>query len=169
VAGPARAERGGAGLPPAAEEDGPAALAATAELHELAPFRSWLADEDFLRKVAGRLDEVQVSPLYLDERQRGAQVDRVLADAVEEYLDPARRGKLAPRLLAMADHLQAMGDLPHARAAATAARALAAGQPGSSIPFARLLVEKAFSRRPGPAAEAPTQDAAASPLIIAPR
>ena len=159
----------GAGLPPGPAEEERAAVAASGSLHDLPLFRSWLAEEDFLRRVAARLDEVQVSPLYIDERQRGAQLDRVVADAVEEYLDPARRARLAPRLLAVADHLATLGDPQSARLAAAAARALAAGQPGASIPFARLLLERAFSRLPTPVAETPAASAPASPLIVAPR
>ncbi|HVO18767.1 MAG TPA: hypothetical protein VMU15_05895 [Anaeromyxobacter sp.] len=168
--GPAEAAPApGAGLPPGPAEEERAAVAASGSLHDLPLFRSWLAEEDFLRKVAARLDEVQVSPLYIDERQRGAQLDRVVADAVEEYLDPTRRARLAGRLLAVADHLDALGDRQSARTAAAAARALAAGQPGAAVPFARLLVERAFSRRPASGAEAPAAPAPDSPLIVAPR
>jgi len=166
--GPAEAAPApGIGLPRGSDEEERAAVAASGALHDLPIFRSWLAEEDFLRKVAARLDEVQVSPLYIDERQREAQLDRVMADAVEEYLDPTRRALLAPRLLAVADHLVALGDPSSARSAAAAARALAAERPGAAIPFARLLLERAFSRRPAPAEEAPAGPA--SPLIVAPR
>lgn len=159
----------GADLAPLGEDEEREAVAASAALHELPVFRSWLADEDFLRRIAGRLDEVQVSPLYIDERQRGAQLDRVVADAVEEYLDPARRERLSARLLAMSEHLLERGDGTSARAAAATARAVASGRTGSSIPFARLLVEKAFSRSgPAPEAETPAEPAG-SPLIVAPR
>lgn len=145
------------------------ALAASAALHELPGFRSWFADEDFLRRIAGKLDEVQVSPLYLDERQRDAQLDRVIADAVEEYLDPARRARLSARLLSAADGLVEAGDAASAARAAAAARALTSGTPGAAIPFARQLVEKAFTRK-APAGEAtPAERPAESPLILAPR
>jgi hypothetical protein len=44
-----------------------------------------------------------------------------------------------------------------------------AGKPGASIPFARLMVEKAFERRgPAPDGEA-AEEPATSPLIVAPR
>ncbi len=160
----------GAGLPALGEEEEREALAASGALHESQPFRSWLADEEFLRKVASRLDEIQVSPLYIDERQRREQIDRVLADAVEEHLDPARRERLSGRLLATAEGLQERGDGKSARSAAAAARAIAAGQAASSIPFARMMVERAF-RRSGPAeAEAsPPEPAAGSGLIVTPR
>lgn len=158
----------GAGLPALDEEAEREALTASGALHEQPLFRGWMADEDFLRKVAARLDEVQVSPLYVDEQQRHAQLDRVLADAVEEYLDPARRERLASRLLAVADHLRDREDAAGARSAQATSRALSAGRPGASIPFARLLVEKAFSRS-GPAPDQPAAERDPASLIVAPR
>jgi hypothetical protein len=159
----------GASLPAPSEEEEREAVASSGSLHELPVFRSWFADEDFLRKLAARLDEVQVSPLYIDEHQRRTQFDRVIADGVEEYLDPARRERLSGRLLVMAEHLLDRGDEVGARRAAAAARAVAAGKPGATIPFARLLVEKAFSRsEPAPEETTPPEQPA-SPLILAPR
>ncbi len=167
--GPAPAAPAPGAAAPALEGDAEReALAASGALHELPAFRGWFADEDFLRRIAGKLDEVQVSPLYLDERQRDAQLDRVIADAVEEYLDPARRARLAARLLSAADGLVESGDATSAGRAAAAARALAAGAPGAEIPFARLLVEKAFTRK-AREGEAAADPAAGSPLIVAPR
>jgi hypothetical protein len=136
--------------------------------------RGWLADEGYLRTVAGKLDEVAVSPLYLDERQRAEQMARVLAAAVDGYFDDGRRGLLAGRLYAIAEHLVARGDHAHARLAAATARALRSPAPAQTIPFARLLVEKAFP--PDPAASAAGGSAAPAtpagepaPLIVAPR
>jgi hypothetical protein len=152
-------------LPADEERD---ALAASAKLHDLPLMKGWLAEEPFLRGVAAKLDEVLVSPLYIDERQRGEQMARVLAEAVETYFDAERRGLVASRLYAVAEHLQERGDPAHAQAAAAAARALAGGAPAEVIPFARLLVEKAFPP-PAPAAPAPPPEAPSSPLIVAPR
>jgi hypothetical protein len=155
-------------LPPEEEQD---ALAASGKLHDLALLQPWLADEGFLREVVAKLDEIAVSPLYVDERQRAAQMAHVVSDAVERYFDEARRAALSRRLFSIAEHLLARGDPAHAHAAAAAARALRAGVPPRAIPFARLLVEKAF-----PAVTAPPDDRPAvppggegSPLIVAPR
>ncbi|HEY6101258.1 MAG TPA: hypothetical protein VIW03_17610, partial [Anaeromyxobacter sp.] len=146
------------------------ALAASAKLHDLPLLRGWFADEEFLRGVAAKLDEVLVSPLYIDEQQRQEQMARVVAEAAETYLDADRRALLSARLFAVAEHLGERGDAAHGRAAAAAARALAAGAPAAAIPFARVLVEKAFPptgpSAPGPAPAAP---ASQSPLIVAPR
>jgi hypothetical protein len=153
---------------PLPEEEERDALAASGKLHDLPLLEGWLADEAYLRSVAAKLDEVAVSPLYIDERQRAEQGERVIGDAVAGYFDPERRSVLAGRLLAVAEHLEARGDSAHARAAAAAARALRAGSPPELIPFARRLVEKAFPLA-APAAPAPAAAAPGSPLILAPR
>jgi hypothetical protein len=149
---------------PDAEEA--AAVAESGRLHDLPVLRGWLAEEDALRALAQRLDEIAVSPLYLDGRQRFDQSLRVLADAVASYFDAPRRAQWAARLFAAAEHLELGGDALHAGLAAAAARALARGEDPARVPFARLLVEKAF-----PLAEPPPDEAARaeSPLIVAPR
>ncbi len=152
-------------LPDDEERD---ALAASARLHELPMTKGWLADETFLRRLAAKLDEIAVSQLYIDEAQRAEQMDRVVADAVEGYFDVERRRLISSRLYDVAALLAARDDPPHARAAAAAARALAAGAPAASIPFARLLVEKAVPPLgPSPAPEPDSRDA--SPLVVPPR
>jgi len=152
-------------LPPGEEQD---ALAASGELHGLPLLASWLADEPFLREIAAKLDEIAVSPLYVDDAQRAGQMARTVADAVERYLDDPRRARLSARLFSVAEHLLEGGDPDHARSAAAAARALAAGAPARSVPFARLLVEKAFPAAPGPAG-ANLQEPDPGSLIVAPR
>jgi hypothetical protein len=158
-------------LPPDQERD---ALAASAALHELPLLRGWLADEEFLRGIAAKLDEAAVSPLYVDERQRAERMAGIVAEAVEASLDPERRRRVTSRLFAVAEHLRDTGEASRADAAAAAARALATGAPASSVPFARLLVEKAFPAvSPGAGGlvdappDAPTPPE--SPLIVAPR
>ncbi len=161
-----------AGFPPLAPDEEQDALGASAMLHDLPLLKGWLADEAFLRGVAAKLDEVAVSPLYIDERQRTDQLRRVIAEAVDSYFDADRRRVLSSRLFAVAEHLVERGDPAHARAAAAAARALAAGTPPAAIPFARLLVEKAFPPQ-GPSSPAPAASPEPSPpggsLIVAPR
>jgi len=158
---------------PLADEEERAAVAESARLHELPLLRGWLADEDHLRQVAARLDEASVSPLYLDERQRLEGMRRIVADAVDAYLDEPRRRLVSARLFAAAEHLSARGDEPHARLAAAVGRALRAGAAPATIPFARLLVEKAFPLEDPSAAPAegsrPAPAAPASPLIVSPR
>jgi len=150
---------------PAEEER--AAVEASARLHDLPLVRGWLADEDALRALAQKLDEIAVSALYLDERQRADAALQAVADAISAHFDEARRALWVGRLFTVADHLERAGDPVHAQLAAATARALRDGVEATRIPFARLLVEKAF---PPPAADAPSPGAggAESPLIVPP-
>ncbi len=153
---------------PLPEEEEQRALGSSSELHELPMLRGWLADEEFLRSLALRLDEIAASPLYVDERQRAEQAARTIADAAESYLDEPRRQRLATRLLAVAAHLEALGDPAHARQAGAVARGLRAGLPSARVPFARMLVEKALPGRAAPEAAAPGEPPPGAPLIVAP-
>jgi hypothetical protein len=156
-------------FPPLPPEEEDAALGASAALHDLPLLRGWLPEEPFLREIAAKLDEVAVSPLYVDEQQRGEQLARTVARAVEDYYDARRRPLVASRLFAVADHLERAGVSVHARAAAATARALRRGLAPQAIPFARRLVEKAFPL--GRSGEEPRAPSAAGEegLIVAPR
>jgi hypothetical protein len=138
---------------------------ASGELHALPLLRGWLAEEEELRALARKLDEIAVSPLYVDDRQRAEQAARAIADAVEAAFAGERRSRWATRLFGVAAHLAEGGDEAHARQAAAAARALARGDSPSRVPFARLLVEKAFPSVAPPEASADP----ASSLIVSPR
>ncbi len=145
------------------------ALAGSGGLHDLPLFATWMADEEFLREVAAKLDEAAVSPLYVDDRQRGEQLVRTVSDAVDRYLeDGNRRAVLSRRLLVIAGYLASRGDVPRANAAAAAARALAAGAPARTVPFARILVEKAFPGVARPPEPPPEGTSSGSPLVITP-
>jgi hypothetical protein len=154
-------------FPPLPEPDEREALLASGALHDLPLLRGWLPDEPFLREIGGRLEEVAVSPLYLDDLQKREQMARIVAEAVDRSIEDAgRRARLAARLFAVADHLDRAGEAAHARAAASAARAVSAGAPARDVPFARRLVEKAFPL--APAEGRPAQDPATS-LLVGPR
>jgi hypothetical protein len=153
-----------AALPPLPDEEERAALAASADLHTLPMLRGWLADEARLRALATTLDRLQASPAAGDEAGRKAEMGAALAETLEAWLDPACRQRLSSRLFAVALHLQGMGLSDRAAQAAAAARALLAGAPGASVPFASRMVEKAF---PTTGAGAPATPA--TPVISAPR
>lgn len=180
---PEGADRWLAGLGPAAPAEDPALrfpplpddeertlVADSAKLHDLPLLAGWLADEPLLRELATRLDEVAVSPLYVDERQRADGAAAAIARAVDGALEGDRRALLAARLFEVADHLERRGDAAHARLAAATARAVRRGADAASIPFVRLLVEKAFPPdAPVPAAAPPPPSAPGGSLIVAPR
>jgi hypothetical protein len=151
-------------LPPLPDEGERAALAASADLHALPMLRGWLADEAALRSLATTLDRLQASKLVADDEQRTEQMAAAVAEALEAWLDPACRQRLSSRLFSVALHFHGMGLADRADLAASAARALAAGAPGSAIPFARRMVEKAF-----PAGGSGSPAAPAAPVITAPR
>ena len=151
-------------LPPLPEEEERRALAASAELHTLPMLRGWLADEVALRALATRLDDLAAAPGDADPAERTRRSEEAIANAIEAWLDPACRARLAARLLTAAVHLGGMGLPDRAAQAAAASRALAAGTPGRDVPFARTMVEKAFPNRGAPAPAAP-----AKPVITASR
>jgi hypothetical protein len=125
--------------------------------------RGWIADEGVLRALAATLDGLQESKVVADEGQRTAQMASAVADALEAWLDPACRKRLSSRLFAVALHFQGTGLAHRAAQAAAAARALAAGSPGSAIPFVRSMVEKAF-----PPGSSGSKAESAAPVISAP-
>jgi hypothetical protein len=149
---------------PLPDDEEQAALEASGKLHGLPLVRGWLADEDALRGLAHKLDEISVSSLYVDERQRSQASLTTFEEAVERYFDATSRALWASRLFTLADHLDRSGDAPHAAQAAAAARALGSSAPAMRIPFARLLFEKAF-----PSASArPERPASPESLLVAP-
>jgi hypothetical protein len=150
-------------LPPLPEDEERAAVAASADLHELPMLRGWLADEAVLRALAARLDGIAAGRGAPDDADRAAQQAAALSETLEAFFDGPRRALVSARLLAVALHLAGMGQEAHARKAAAAARALAAGSPPRDVPFARRMVEKAFPA-PGASPAAP-----AAPVIAAPR
>jgi len=133
-----------ADLPPLDEAAAALALARSAALHDLPLLKGWLAEEPFLREVASSLDQAEASPLALDPGQKQERLGAIVRAAVDAYFTPARRERLAGRLLDVAGHLWRAGQAEQAQAAAAAGRALAAGAPASAVPFAARLVEKAF-------------------------
>lgn len=142
-----------------------AGIEASGGLHVLPLLRGWLIEEDALRALAQKLDEIAASALYVDDRQRAEQSARVVAETITAAFSGERRSRWAARLFAVAAHLADSGDESHAKQAAAAARALARGDDPLRIPFARLLVEKAF-----PSLTAPTAaESDPASLIVTPR
>jgi hypothetical protein len=155
-------------FPAMSEEEERSAVQSGDKLHELPLVRGWLADEEALRALAHKLDEISVSSLYVDERQRAEAVVGAVQDATASYFDDARRALWASRLLTLADHLVRSGNAAAARLAAASARALRGTVPVAQIPFARLLVEKAFPPPPPVEHPEPPGESPGS-LLVSPR
>lgn len=133
----------GVGLPALGEAEEAAALAGSTALFQLPLLKGWLGEEAYLREVARRLDAAGPAAGPDDEPQR-AKLAAVVEEAVDAYFTPARRERLAARLLDVADHLHRSGSTAESAAAAAVARALRAGLPAEGIPFAAQLIKKAF-------------------------
>jgi hypothetical protein len=155
-----------AGFPPLDPELERAAVEASGKLHELPLFRGWIAEEDALRSLEQKLEEIAASELYLDERQRLEAAEGALLDAVARYFDRPCRALWASRLFSVAEHLERMGDPNRARQAAATARALAGYADPASIPFARALLEKAFP--PAPVSSPKVRVETPEPLLVSP-
>src|SRR5262249_9372526 len=104
-------------------EDERALVDDSARLHELPVIRGWVAEESALRALALKLDEIAVSPLYIDEKQRAEQMRQAVVQAIDDHFDAPRRAQLAARLFASAEHLIELGDPAKAAMAAAVARA----------------------------------------------
>src|SRR6266702_1397678 len=102
-------------FPPLPEGEEREAVEASARIHDLPLVRGWLAGEEALRALAQKLDEVAVSSLYLDERQRAEAGTRAVAQAVAAHFDGPPRAVWAGRLFSLAEHLDRAGDAAHAR------------------------------------------------------
>ncbi len=117
---------------------------AGAALFEDPLFMSWIPEEDALRSFALKVDEIAVSQLYVDARQRQQAFDHASEEAALAYFTPARKLLYAARLLEMAHVLAQTGRLDAAKTALAVSRALPEGAPG---PFCRALFAHALQGR----------------------
>ncbi len=155
-------------FPPLPAEEERRALAESGGLTNLPLLRGWLPDEEELRRLAAKLDEIAASTLFLDERQRAEAARGAIAQSAAGWLDPTRRRLVAARLHEVAGHLVRAGDPAHAHRAAACARALLADASPSQIPFVIGLFDKAFPDlgfAHGSAESAPAEGGD-SPLIV---
>jgi hypothetical protein len=115
-------------------------------------FISWIPEEDALRSFALRVDEIAVSQLYLDPKQKEEAFERAAEDASQVYFTSVRRALYSKRLLEMAHVLSEAGRLEAARTAVAVSRALLGeGQTSfCSALFAHALRER-LSRPDAPA------------------
>jgi hypothetical protein len=149
-ADPALAKPVSMGAPPLPAVEESARLAESAALFGERALQSFVPAEASLRELAAKLDEVDVSPLALDARQKAERRRRTVDDAIEAYFTPARRARLARRLFELVDlWTNERRALPAAQAAA-AARHLAGGSPALGNPFARAMFERVFAREASP-------------------
>jgi hypothetical protein len=123
-------------------------VAESALVHEEPEAATWVPDIDLTRSLALKLDEVTVSKLYVDEKQRQEQGQKELALAVDGYFDPARRERYAGRLFELAEAFRMGKRTEAAERAGATARTLLGGEAAGAIPFCRKLFEKLLKRPP---------------------
>jgi len=93
-----------------------------AELHDLDEFSDWMPDEETLKTVQSKLEEVESGQVTINEQQKIEQVQKILDQAVESLLEGQERRELYQgRLLEMAVYLKRTERPDHAQKAAVAA------------------------------------------------
>jgi hypothetical protein len=122
----------------------------------------WPPPIETLRELAERVRKTAESPLLVNEQQRRAQVDQVIAEAVAMRYDALAGERTAQRLEESAYGAWRHGREPEARACLAAARAFRERAPADN-PVARALLERAL----GPMLEALRAEQAES-LVVRP-
>jgi hypothetical protein len=141
-------------------------LAESALLFDETELRTFVPPERLLRELALKLDEIDVSPLLLDGRQKSERRQHVLDQAVESYFTRERRARYARRLFELCDLWTSRGrSEPAARASAVARHLVGAG-PILEDPFSRRMFDRIFAAPS--AAPAPEPEKPASGSLILP-
>jgi hypothetical protein len=153
-------------MSPAAPPDDAQRLAESAALFDEPALRTFVPPEPLLRELAAKFDEIDVSPLLLDERQKSDRRQHVIDQAVEGYFTPERRARYARRLFELSDLWVAEGRADSAARAAAAARHLAGSAAILENPFARKMFQRIFAHVPAAEAAPEPPKPAAGGLIV---
>jgi hypothetical protein len=117
-----------------------------ADLHDLEEFADWMPDEDTLKTVQAKLEQVESSQVTINAQQKVEQVQKILDQAVESLLEgQERRQRYQNRLLEMAAYLHRTDRPEPAKKAAAAALQLSREDfsPAES-PFFDRMTRKLF-------------------------
>lgn len=147
-------------------EDWAQRLSRAPDLFAQSEFRDWLPDERAMQSLTLRLDEIGVSPLFIDEGQRTQALRDALTAAVTQYWTAERRALYADRLYDMAHLLRAAARDEHAALAHASAHALESDRPVEAVPFCFAMFESALARlneHDSASSEAPGSEQAPSP------
>ena len=126
-------------------------------------FMSWIPEEDALRAFALRVDEIAVSQLYVDSKQKEDAFERAAEEAAQAYFTSARRALYSKRLLEMAHVLAQAARLDAARTALAVSRALSSE---AQTPFTRGLFAHALRERLNPPAASKPDEPPPGQLVI---
>jgi hypothetical protein len=121
-------------------------LREAAELHDLEEFSDWMPDEDTLKIVHSKIEEVESSQVAINDRQKMEQVQKILDQAVESLLEgQERRERYQNRLLEMAEYLHRTDrPKPAQKAAAAAFQLTREGFSPPDSPFFDRMTRKLF-------------------------
>jgi hypothetical protein len=138
-------------------------------LHDEPEIAGWFPDEETLRTVSLKVEELGASRVVVDETQRKQQLQHVIDRARDDYFTDQRRQIYAGRLFEMADVFRASGREEAAKRAAATARALKAPDPATGSAFMRRLFEKLLPHLHAAVdEEKPKPDHSPGGLIVAP-
>ncbi len=126
-------------------EDESALARRAAELIAIREMRTWLPEEEPLQHLALKIEEIQVSALYLDEAQRQKGLRSAVDDAVRDYWTRERRRRAAERLFDLGYLLNGAKRLEHAALALACALDLDSDRPVESVTFCYALFERILS------------------------
>lgn len=143
-----------------AAEPTPSLLREVAEAVASGALGPWPPEFDRLRELAEKVRDTAQSQLLVNDQQRRAQVEAVLADAAEVRFGGAAAARTAARLEETAYAAWRRGREDEARRLVAAARAFRE-QPARDNPVARALLERALR----PLLEALREEQAASLLV----
>jgi hypothetical protein len=138
----------------------PSLLREVAEAVAAGAYGPWPPDFDVLRELAEKVRDTAQSQLLVNDQQRRAQVDAVLADAAETRFGGAGGERTAARFEESAYAAWKRGRDDEARRCLAAARAFRE-QPTRDNPVARALLERSLR----PLLEALREEQAASLLV----
>jgi hypothetical protein len=116
------------------------------QLHDLDEFADWMPDEDTLKTVQAKLEEVESGQVAINQQQKIEQVQKILDQAVENLLEGQdRRERYQDRLLQMAEYFQ-RSDRPELAQKAAAAAFQLSGEDFSppESPFFDRMTRKLF-------------------------
>jgi hypothetical protein len=127
------------------------------QLFQLRELAAWLPEQDFLRSLALRIEEVATSRIVVDDQQRRVQIDATVERAVVEYHTPERCRVCRQLLLDTTHLLAAVGR--HDDAARVRAAADVYSRPGGEVaahPLPRFFLERVVN--PQTRAAAPSSE-----------
>jgi hypothetical protein len=137
-------------------------------LHDEAEIAGWFPEEETLRQVALKVEELGTSKIVVDEAQRKQQLQHIIDRFGEEYFTPERRKRYANRLFEMADHFRTTGREEAARRASATARSLNRGEPDAGRGFMRRMFDKLVPHLLAASTEKPAEEPKSGGLIVTP-